>query len=297
MARATTKKSAMAGFTLSQQMMIADGLPPALLLSAVERAQVWADQPPRSLPRFVDDKPKVSQQVLAQLEAEINRPQKKVRTPIDTRGMRWDPRKSKWVPDPFITATTQDATMKWKITSFDAEGNVIPRASSTIDEGLPMIEVYAKMGAIYHRHPTPEIIAKMVVNDQADGLIREWEVGGAVLPKPEEATPAKGKGKSNGKKTNGKPAKGDKAQAAKKGQAGAKAKSDKPKGPGVIATVIEIINRDKGASVEEMVEILSKKFPEREVKGMTSTIRIQANKNNKRKEKDEKRGLVYYGKK
>jgi hypothetical protein len=65
-------------------------------------------------------------------------------------------------------------------------------------------------------------------------------------------------------------------------------------GPGVIATIVETISRAKGASIEELVAVLSKKFPNRGEDGMRATTRIQANRNCTSKEKDEKRGLVYF---
>lgn len=66
------------------------------------------------------------------------------------------------------------------------------------------------------------------------------------------------------------------------------------KGVGVIATILEAMGRDRGATAEEMVAILTKKFPDRKAEGMTSTVKIQAARNAKKKDKDEKRGLVYY---
>lgn len=74
-----------------------------------------------------------------------------------------------------------------------------------------------------------------------------------------------------------------------------KAAGDKK--PGVIATIIETIGRASGASLDEIVAALKKAFPDRTVKGMTSTAKIQASKHAKRKEKSESRGLVYYGNK
>ena len=63
--------------------------------------------------------------------------------------------------------------------------------------------------------------------------------------------------------------------------------------PGIIDVIIETIKRDRGASREEIVGVLAKRFPDR--KPALSTINIQANKNAKKKEDDPKRGRVYYG--
>jgi hypothetical protein len=76
-----------------------------------------------------------------------------------------------------------------------------------------------------------------------------------------------------------------------------KAKKEGKKGPGVISSIIELISAPKGASVDEIVAVLTKRFPDRDPKGMTATARIQANRNAASKEKTEDRGLVYYGSK
>jgi hypothetical protein len=85
------------------------------------------------------------------------------------------------------------------------------------------------------------------------------------------------------------------APAAKQTAAATKAAAEKR--PGVIASIVEAISTAKGATAEEIHAGLVKKFPERDPKGMRSTVRIQANRNAARKEKIEGRGLVYYGKK
>lgn len=83
---------------------------------------------------------------------------------------------------------------------------------------------------------------------------------------------------------------------AKKAKAKKAAKKTNGAGkPGVIATIRESLKRDKGVTVEEVVAILAKAFPERKQKSMTSTAKIQLPKNAKKKEADTKRGLVYYG--
>jgi hypothetical protein len=68
----------------------------------------------------------------------------------------------------------------------------------------------------------------------------------------------------------------------------------KPKG--VIASIVEVISREKGGTIEEIVTVLSKRFPDRDETGMTNTARVQANANCTSKERDAKRGLVYYRK-
>jgi hypothetical protein len=69
----------------------------------------------------------------------------------------------------------------------------------------------------------------------------------------------------------------------------------KPKGgPGVIETIIATISGERGASADEVLEILKGKFPDRDPDGMRRTIGIQAPKNCTSKGDDEKRGRVFY---
>jgi hypothetical protein len=68
----------------------------------------------------------------------------------------------------------------------------------------------------------------------------------------------------------------------------------KPKGPGVIETIIATISRERGATVDEVLEILKGKFPDRDPDGMRRTIGIQAPKNCTSKDDDQKRGRVFY---
>jgi hypothetical protein len=89
-----------------------------------------------------------------------------------------------------------------------------------------------------------------------------------------------------------------KAPAKKASAKTAKKSTKKPVGvlkkEGVIATIVETISRERGASSTEILENLVKKFPDRDADGMKATIRIQAAKNATSKERDEKRGLVYF---
>ena len=96
-------------------------------------------------------------------------------------------------------------------------------------------------------------------------------------------------------------------EAAEKEAARAAAKAAKPskyikvdkslKPPGVIATIIEVISRETGASFVEIMGVLLDRFPSRTEATMTGTIRIQAPRNATFVEKDAKRGgKVYYKK-
>ncbi len=63
---------------------------------------------------------------------------------------------------------------------------------------------------------------------------------------------------------------------------------------GIIDTIKEVISRAAGATADEIVAILVKKFPDHKASGMRTTVKIQASRNATSKENDEKRGLVYY---
>lgn len=82
--------------------------------------------------------------------------------------------------------------------------------------------------------------------------------------------------------------------AAKKKVAKKEVKSAPASRPGVISTIIEVISRQHGASIEEVLAVLVKKFPDREPDAMKATCRIQCAKNATSKDRDEKRGLVYF---
>jgi hypothetical protein len=66
------------------------------------------------------------------------------------------------------------------------------------------------------------------------------------------------------------------------------------KGPGVIATIVDCISKDKGSTADETLAVLTKAFPDRDPDGMRKTVIIQSNKQKTSKEAVEDRGLVYY---
>lgn len=83
---------------------------------------------------------------------------------------------------------------------------------------------------------------------------------------------------------------------AAKAKAVDRAKAPAEKKPGVISTIIEVISGPKGATTDEILAILAKKFQRRDAAGMKNTIRIQANKNATRKDKDQDGAVRYFGK-
>ena len=56
-----------------------------------------------------------------------------------------------------------------------------------------------------------------------------------------------------------------------------KAKKDEPKGPGVIASILEFVTKagEKGISKESILTKLTTRFPERASEGMGKTINVQ----------------------
>ena len=62
----------------------------------------------------------------------------------------------------------------------------------------------------------------------------------------------------------------------------------------MIATIIDCISKERGATADEMLAVLVKAFPDRKADGMRKTVLIQANKNCTSKSTDEKRGLIYH---
>jgi hypothetical protein len=52
----------------------------------------------------------------------------------------------------------------------------------------------------------------------------------------------------------------------------------RPKSPGVIATIRELMERPEGATVSEAVARLTSIFPDRPPQGMATTVRIQVNR-------------------
>jgi hypothetical protein len=229
----------------------------------------------------------------------------------DLRGMRWCPRRNRFVVDEYQTrtATSQEEEKnmkKWKITCYNAANEVITRGSTSTPADTGQVELFAKMGAAYHRCAA-DTVNKVVVTDDDGEIIRTWEKGqNAEFPKPDPAAaPAPKRLADTAKEDNkkkpaaAKPAKGKGKATAKKAAAKPAAKSaGKKDGPikkvGVIDTIVSTMKSKNGASIEEIVAVLKKKFPDRDEKGMTSTARIQANKKCSHKEKDDVRGLLYF---
>lgn len=63
--------------------------------------------------------------------------------------------------------------------------------------------------------------------------------------------------------------------------------------PGIIDTIVEMVSRKSGATIDEIVEKLTERFPERSADGMRNTAKIQARKKSNRSEAT-KRGKTFY---
>lgn len=287
--------------TKAQQVMVNDGFPPSLFWTQEERKAAWDAAPPKPYSFNNEDDAAVIQrkQMREALEQEAIRIRnlrfaalkaKKVRAEMDVRGMRWSSRTNKWEPDPNSQEYIQMG--KWTVTPYNAEGEVIQRGITSIADGSGEVAVFGKMGAAYHRCAAGSV-HKIIVTNEAGETLREWEEGGAILPKPVPSEKAPSLDKTIKKAKAKGAAKAAKAVAKAK-PAKAAAVKNSEKGPGVIATIVATISRSQGASAEEGLAVLTKTFPQREPKGMLSTFRIQANRHCTKKDKDEKRGLVYY---
>lgn len=177
---------------------------------------------------------------------------------------------------------------KWIITPYiaTAETDGLPspnkRAISSIKEGTDRKELANKIVAVALR--SGKRTTKIEITDSKGlNLLETWTVDGQnvtaengdsfplVAKQEEKEVVAKSESKKSTtrKKLNG--------------------------GPGVIETIVKIISRDRGASIVECVDELKKVFPDRKVSSMTFTVKKQAYLNAKRRERDEKRGVVYYG--
>ncbi len=72
-----------------------------------------------------------------------------------------------------------------------------------------------------------------------------------------------------------------------------------PRGVGVIAEIQRMMERQSGATVDEIVQSLSAKFPDRSPEGMATTARIQVRRLPKKlgrkltTEESEGRGVIY----
>jgi hypothetical protein len=80
----------------------------------------------------------------------------------------------------------------------------------------------------------------------------------------------------------------------KKSAAKKVAKTNSAAKPGVIATVVDCISKERGSTVDEALAVLTKTFADRDPAGMRKTAMIQSNKQKTSKEVIDGRGTVFY---
>jgi hypothetical protein len=64
--------------------------------------------------------------------------------------------------------------------------------------------------------------------------------------------------------------------------------------PGVVQAIVTIMSRETGASANEILAALVRKFPARDPEKMRNTIQTQTSRHVTKGDRDEKRGLVYF---
>lgn len=287
-------------------------IPDFLRLTPQQRAAAWLKTPPPVIPVQP-----IPESVASEVRPVVVDPVKRNKTATRISRMRqnllldgippafreWDYRRAQWV-DSRIThdkklkaaaarlgITLENTEMdKFTLSPYLKEQPLpVSRAKTTLVATAADFQIQAKVVKVAHRAGLKKLERVEVMNP--DGSLKEtWtldfesgllqKVGTDLkIPTREQETdmPKKTK-KTAAKKTNGK------TKTAKA-----------PRAPGVIATIIETIKRDRGANREEILAVLEKKFPNRKPDSMANTINIQANRNAKKKDRDEKRGLVYYG--
>ena len=329
-------KSPLTGRTFTPQeerLVTEDGFPAFLILNAEERHAAWERNPPKSMPRFAD--PRIEQDRAMREEEKRIKAQtrivkmkaglaRKQTTPFSTKGLRWDTNNSKWIPDGLGTTSTtiqqtqEDLMPKFVIKPLDKFGHAVMRAVTSIQDTATDTEIEDKVKQAVKRGGS-KVVA--VTLSGADGQpTKSWavdekgEVGtceveafqskttdeawndqtairtipaDAIAALAEATTPDTGAAEQSEENNM---AKKTKSKTAKK--TGVK----KERKPGVIAAVIDMISRDNGATIAQIVAVLVKKFPDRKEKSMTSTAKIQANKNATSKDKNASGDVVYFKK-
>jgi hypothetical protein len=64
--------------------------------------------------------------------------------------------------------------------------------------------------------------------------------------------------------------------------------------PGVVQAIVDLISRETGASANEILAALVRKFPDRVPEQMRATIQTQTSRHATKRDRDEKRGGVIY---
>ena len=284
--------------------MTDDDIPDFLRLTQQQRNDAWKRTPPVRVetttptpppPAVVNTTKRVkTTNRLARMKQNLDR------NTIPEAFREWDHKHSRWVDSRVVrherlkaTAARLGLTLentdmdKWTIVAYDKlDQNQMARGKTTVPSTITDFELQAKVIKTAKRAGLKKVDRVEVIGP--DAIAREtWvlDLEAGMLQKVGTESPVPitsvQESKMPRKKVKAKKAKVTNGNGAKK--------------IGVIDTIVEIIKRDRGASREEIVAALTKKFPDRNAESMATTVKIQANAHAKKKSKDDKRGLVYYG--
>jgi hypothetical protein len=283
--------------------MVEDGAPDFLFMDADDRFEAWANRPVKQatfIDHNIEKQSKISamQRVAQVAQAKPAGPKtgiKSVKT--DRRGQCWNSRTGRW--ESLIQPLHGSVAIMAKllILPLDQDMKVIARGKTSLAPGATVNEIADKVGYAAGRCGKKVAFVWVTTEDQPDRpSLAEWHLVNdkliCVSPPSVQLPPAPELGPESVDNTNGKEA--DMAKKEKTAKKKTNGNGGGERKPGVIHTIVEAISRKNGASLSELVEILTKKFPERKPESMTSTAKIQANRNATGKEKSETRGLVYY---
>jgi len=204
-----------------------------------------------------------------------------VKSGQDTTGKTWNQKYCRWDNDPNATPQETSDMPKLTVTPYAADGKALERGKTSMNANATQEEIDAKIQFAAKRAGKRTV--RVEVTDK-DGFVSATWTAPEALQAPTATEPtATTESAVSTKKT--KTAKKTKAVAAANG-AGKK--------PGVISTILEMLNRATGVTVEEALDRLKTKFPERERDAMRTTCKIQLARHSKSKDKTEGRGLIYY---
>jgi len=269
-------------------------IPKYLQISAEDRRAAWEANPPKPSNPFDggDEKQKAlrEQQKKARYERQLakktqaGQPKPVAADEIDRNqhwvpfdGLRWNSNRSYWEVDPMLLSQEDKMATKLIVTPYDANGLVLARGKTSVAENATQEMINAKVNYAFHRAGKKATRVELT----KDGAIHSAYPLVDFGPKPvEEQTAHEGPEQE--------------ADMAKKKATKKKATGERK--PGVIACIVELISRPQGATIDQMIAVLTKKFPDRKAKSMTSTCKIQANKNATTKDKNKDGAVVYYKK-
>lgn len=129
-------------------------------------------------------------------------------------------------------------------------------------------------------------------HDAATGRKKVWDALTTKYPDPDPVQPEQAtsnqEGETSANSGEATDAEGKTTMATKTSKKAPKVKKtkvagEKKSGPGVIDTIVEIL-QNKGGTVEQITEKLAKKFPDKSADGLKATVKIQVNRLSKPKD-------------